>query len=115
MKWNLVVTVITDLHVDVDVTGGGSIGRGAGLASDLGRRAVGALLGEAHAVTTVGVVPVTLEPSRRCPELRKRDLRTEVVEGEGLVLVGHVLPGVLREELYLLELFSPIIFLHIRK
>ena len=35
MKWNLVVTVITDLHVDVDVIGGSSRGRGTDRASDL--------------------------------------------------------------------------------
>merc|ERR1719174_3467279 len=42
---------------------------------------------------------VGVDSSRRRPESRQRDLRAVHVEGEGFVLVGRVLPGVLREEL----------------
>ena len=54
MGWNLVVTIVTDLHVDVDIIGGGIRSRGTGkftVARFLGLRAVGALQGEARAVT----------------------------------------------------------------
>ena len=106
MKWNLVVSLILNLHVHVDDTGGGSIERGTGDSSGrgthLGLRAVGALQGEARAVN--GLITsgcgVVSEPSRRRPEIRKRDLRTVHVEGEGFVLVGRIFPRVLREELH---------------
>ena len=106
MRSNLVVTIITDLHVDVDITGGGFRSRGTGNSrgrgADLGLRAVGALQGEARAVN--GLITsgcgVVSEPSRRRPEIRKRDLRTVHVEGEGFVLVGRIFPRVLREELH---------------
>merc|ERR1719199_830525 len=107
---DLVVTIITDLHVDVDITGGGFRSRGTGNSrgrgANLGLRAVGALQGEARAVNSFEISVngrvwmVGVDSSRRRPESRQRDLRAVHVEGEGFVLVGRVLPGVLREELH---------------